>query len=185
MYIRDIILKEKLLEPEPFIYPMSAIRQEEIFEYFMKKYVGITDRIVETGTYMGLSGIFLSQYANIVYTFDIKDFPEKYFIWDRFEKLSQKIEFILIKDDNEKRKIVEKMDNFDFIWIDGAHANGIHIDWDIFKNKGKKFLFHDYCPSKAKLNGKGLYDKVYTFIESIKPNAKVVDIKEPFIYLEF
>lgn len=188
--IRDSIINSQIVPKEPYIYPMSALRDEEIFRYFLNRYINYVDCIVETGTYLGISALLLNQYCNTLHTFDIKDFPEREKIWD-FGNINEEmmcggnVFFHLIKDDKEKKEIIKKIGKIDFSWIDGRHHGGCDIDFEILRPYCNKFLFHDYCPSKAKLNGKGLYDYVFTFIQSIRKDAKIVDIKEPFIYLEF
>jgi len=185
--IRDIILKNDLLPKEPYIYPMSAIRDEEIFKYFMDKYIKRVHTIIETGTYCGTSSVFLSTYANIVHTFDIVDYKEKYKVWDYFKinQSERSIIFHLIKNDDEKQDQIKDLEKIDFAFIDGRHHGGVDIDFNIIKPYCNKFIFHDYCPSKARKGGKGLYDYVFTYLEDLKKSAKFFEAKEPFMYMEF
>ena len=186
--IRDTIIKNKLIPMDPFIYPMSAIRDEEIFKELMDKHIGNVNIILETGTHAGLSSLFLSHYSNIIHTFDIRDYKEKYNVWECFgvnngdNKLN--IEFHLIKNDEEKKEIVENIGKVDFCFVDGHHKNGCDKDFEILRPYCNKFLFHDYNPEKC-TGGDGLYDWMKKFLDSIMKEAKIVDIKSPFVYMEF
>lgn len=192
MLIRDTILENKILPPEPYIYPMSAVRDEELFRYFLDKYIKETI-IIETGSYCGLSSIVLSSYSPIVHTFDIVDYPERKKVWKYFNVNRGKITddphivFHKIKDNTEKEKILFNMNPLDnvFAFLDGHHKNGVDKDFEMFRMYGcKKFLFHDYNPEKC-TGGDGLYDWMKNYLDSIKGNAKIVEAKPPFIYMEF
>ena len=192
--IKGSLLDNNIVEADPYIYPMSAVRDEELFRSILFNNLILKGEfpnvIVEIGTYVGISALLLIQYCNCLHTFDITDHPPRQKVWD-FAGVEDNdlmcggnIFFHHIKDDNEKAKILTSIKP-DFCFIDGRHHGGIDVDFNMLKGRCNKFLFHDYCPKKSILNGKSLYDYVYTFIESIKPNAKVIDARPPFIYMEF
>ena len=160
----------------------SALKDEELFRSVLEAYLkngGKNSVAVETGTFHGLSALFLSQFFDNVITFDItpqgggyyKDEKLKYDIWNYFG-VADKIDFILINDDEEKERIVGDLD-FDFAFIDGRHVGGVAKDFEILKKCGN-CLFHDYVPNKA-----GLESHIVEFVDGIK-EGKIVLRKPPF-----
>ena len=181
--IQKEILSNQILPLEPYIKPMSTIYDQDIFEYYMKKYVGNVNCIIDVGSYVGLSSLFLSYYCNICHTFDIVDYIEKYKVWDHFNP--NNIIFHHIKDNSEKIEILKKLPKIDFVLIDGWHKNGVDKDFEIFKGLCNKMLFHDYRPSRLTGNPDGLFDWMKNYLDILMKEAKIVDIKEPFVYMEF
>lgn len=103
---------------------------------------------VETGTHNGFSALLLSEYFDVVHTFDIRNSTVKDDVWKEFE-VSNKIHFWLIDNDVQKESIVSEL-KFDFAFIDGNHRTGLETDFRIL-NKCGKVLFHDYQPDSENL----------------------------------
>ena len=166
--------KEKIIDVfgKPLLYPLSAMRDEDIFKRFLDR-VGKVDTIVETGTCNGISCLLLSDYAKKVYTLDVVDYPLKYEIWDMFSK--KNIVFHLIKNEDEKKKILGEL-NFQFAFLDGSHS-GVAIDFELTMKCGK-ILFHDYQTGFPPENCRSY---VVRFVNSLKG---IVEIEQPFAYWE-
>ena len=97
--------------------------------------------VVEIGTYKGISAAWMAQFANKVITFDIKDYSEKYKLWEIFG-LKNKIQFYKINNRIEIAKILKDID-FDFAFIDAAHnGSAVRRDFELVEKCGR-VLFHD------------------------------------------
>ena len=95
---------------------------------------------VEIGTFWGATAAYMAQFANKVITFDIRNLYDLK-TWQKLG-LADKIEFYLVKDRNEIKKILENV-NFDFAFIDDDHsASGVRESFEIVKRCGR-VLFHD------------------------------------------
>lgn len=179
------MIKDKLLKKfgnDKLLMEISAVRDEEIMRRCIEKIL-IMNPIkgktvaVETGTFHGVSAGLLAEYFDEVYTCDIekgyfKDKNIKYKVWDELG-VSDKIHFTMLKDDNEKDQW-EKEIPYNFAWIDGNHYDGVMRDYELFKKCGR-LLLHDYDSEKAKKQ-KGMWKRVYDFVNSINPDY----IEEPF-----
>jgi hypothetical protein len=122
--------------------------------------------IIEIGTYQGVSAAVLSEYADKVYTFDIKK-----------QELTDKIiEYLKIKNINSiimspssiKKYIKDLFINqkIDLCFIDGEHFNGeLKKDYEMCK-ECDNILIHDYSES---------FPEIYDFINSLKGYEKTVN----------
>lgn len=164
MYREEIIKKYG----RQLVFPMSAMRDEELFLSFMEQ-VGHVETIIEMGTYAGLSTILLSKFADVVHTFDVVNYNLRDSIWKHFDV--NNVVFHHIRDNEEKRKIVDTLD-FQFAFIDGNH-HGVETDYLMTKRCGK-LLFHDYEHGFPEDNCRTM---VVKFVDSIEG---VVRIDEPF-----
>jgi len=130
----------------------SAVGGNEFREFF--KNIKIKT-VVEIGTYKGISSAYMAQFAKKVFTFDIRDYKEKYKLWQELG-IENKIFYYTIKGKNEnfegkfqssKNKVnIEDVINsirFDFAFIDGEHTyEDVKRDFELVKHCGK-VLFHD------------------------------------------
>ena len=125
------------------------------------------DIAVDIGTCNGIATAYIAQFANKVYTFDIKERPVMHKVWDDLE-VRDKIYFYVIKgrDDNlskDKRAIdmggVLDNINFDFAFVDDGHSeNDLEEDFKLVQRCGK-VLFHDAS--------KIYYPHIYKFMRRI------------------
>ena len=145
----------------------SAVCQQEIFEYFLKK--NKIEVAVEIGTMNGAGAKLLSKYANRVYTLDIVSKEHLISI------LPKNVTIIQIKDNLEKKVFLESM-NFDFAFVDGDHTElGVLLDFECVKKCGR-VLFHDYrVGDNTKWSGPR---------EAIRELGIKVEVREPFAYWE-
>lgn len=126
--------KNKLLE-------YSAIGNEGFREFFKNIKINV---VVEIGTYRGISTAYIAQFVNKIYTFDIKDYPEKYKVWKDLG-LEDRIKFYLVKDKEGIKNIIKNID-FDFAFIDNGHKyENVKTDFELVKRCGR-VLFHDVDP---------------------------------------
>lgn len=95
---------------------------------------------LEIGCLNGITAAVMTQYADVVHTIDIVDYPLKYEIWD-FLGLSGKIKFHLIKNEVEKFDLIENLD-FQSAYPDGNHVNHTFSDFLITRKCGR-LLFHE------------------------------------------
>jgi len=102
-----------------------------------------TKVVLEIGTYHGLSAAYIATFIEKVYTIDLMDYEEKYKFWD-FLGVTDRIKFIKVKDDNEKREVIESI-HFDLAFVDGEHFKPYpEVDFEMVKHCGRVIL-HDYC----------------------------------------
>ena len=100
-------------------------------------------RILEIGTFQGLTAAVLADYADSVVTLDIQRQPTCEQVWDIFD-VKSKITQIIVKDNAEKGDVVRGQD-FDMAFIDGAHGRQeVAFDFGIVRQKCQHALFHDY-----------------------------------------
>ncbi len=115
---------------------------EEDFWSLLEDVSFSSKRLVEIGTAAGISATLLSEVAEEIWTFDLRDYPIKKDIWNYF-KISHKIYSYIIKDYLELASIISHID-FDAAFIDGNH----NYDWvvcDTFLlERCGCILFHDY-----------------------------------------
>jgi predicted O-methyltransferase YrrM len=95
---------------------------------------------VEIGTFCGTTAAYMAQYANKVYTFDVRNLYQLK-TWEELG-LADKIEFHLIKGRDEIAEILKDIE-FDFAFVDGAHEyEDTKADFELVKRCGR-VLFHD------------------------------------------
>jgi len=124
--------------------------------------------ILEIGTYRGCTAAEMSQYCERVVTIDLVhglidvDEPssDRHAFWGSLGV--KNVEMVSVKDDAEKKKIVDALD-FDFAFVDGAHHDqAVRFDFALVKRCGR-VLFHDYDN-----RGPPNKDHVYKFVNSIQ-----------------
>lgn len=156
-----IDFKNKLLTnfKNPDLFKRSALEEKEGHNTLKKIFENKGyKKVLEIGTYRGLSAAWISYYVNEVITIDLEYglldfyskrfnfpvFPRYYDIWDFLD--IKNIHLKLVKNDIEKYEFINAID-FDIAFIDGDHIGGIINDFEYCK-KCKKILFHDYDNSK-------------------------------------
>lgn len=132
-------------------------------------------RVLEIGTYRGISTAYLAGLCERVTTIDLVE--------GRLEQLGQhfdrrafwrqlaidNIDLHLVKDDAEKAALIEQLD-FDLAFIDGG-KNDIAQDFALVRRCGA-VLFHD-----VDRRGEVAFDAVIDFVESLPPaEVQVMDI---------
>jgi predicted O-methyltransferase YrrM len=130
----------------------SAINQVEFRDFF--KDIKIKT-IVEIGTYKGASTAYMAQFAKKIFTFDIRNYRDKYKLWKDLG-IDNKIHYFTIKGVNKnfagsfkpsKNRVdikdILKDIRFDFAFIDGEHTyEAVRADFELVKHCGR-VLFHD------------------------------------------
>lgn len=134
--------------------------------------------IIEIGTHQGVSACLLSEYAQQVITFDVKDW------WlrkDVMEFLGCQVDFRLLKantakDSNREISDILKGLDFDLAFIDGDHSyESVCDNFEAVKRCGR-VIFHDYKHNKCHL------PKTVKFVDSI-PDGRTTKL-EPFALWE-
>lgn len=162
----------------------SAIRirnGDEVIRGFVEPLT--CNKILEIGTYKGVTSLFMSQFCNKLYTIDLlhgKLEKEtvvglvRHKLWKRFGV--DNIEYLPAMCDNSKARIIEKLD-FDFCFIDGGHTyEDVEFDFERVKHCGR-VLFHDYDDSGIeKRNG------VWNFVNTL-PKEQIT-VRDIFAYWE-
>jgi len=108
---------------------------------------------VDIGTAYGLSSAFFANYANKVYTFDVKTYPCLKLIWDSLE-VRDKIFPHIVQHTKGTSEILESVKGINFVFIDGRHEiEEIMKDFSLMKKYGR-ILFHDTDPQRYPENSK-------------------------------
>ena len=138
---------------EPFgaeILKRSALNLfdgETALSYCMKKF-GVR-RVLEIGTYQGVSAAYMAQMVEHVDTIDLvsgqlerlKTEPLREKLWAHFGLTN--IDLHLVIDDSHKASLIKALD-YDFAFIDGAHDHTVESDFELVKGCDR-VLFHDYA----------------------------------------
>lgn len=165
--VYDYAIENNLIE-------FSAIGGKEFRAFFQEVKM---ETAVEIGTYKGVSAAYIGQFAEVVHTFDIIDYPEKYKIW--YDLKTHNVHFHLVKPratsinfqgiepDSSKAQNIEETLNgidFDIAFIDGTHNNyeEVKADFNLVKRCGR-VLFHDATP---------VFTGVYPLVVELK--AKII-----------
>lgn len=151
------MIKQKLIEKfGGVINHMSCIYLndgENVLRYFLDKVN--PQKVVEIGTYQGVSAAIISEYAKEVITIDIVDKPLREEIWDFLEV--EGITFYKVNSDSQKKRLIESA-NADMVFIDGEHFDGeLAKDYEMSKDS-PAILIHDYAPA---------FREVYDFCNNI------------------
>lgn len=122
----------------------TAVKNEEFLDFFGKFPI---KTVVEIGTHKGLSAAYMAQFAKKIFTFDVKDYVEKYKVWSDF-KVEEKIRYFTVSGRDEIAEILKDI-KFDFCFIDGLHKyDEVRADFEMVKKCGK-VLFHDSAKRKV------------------------------------
>ncbi len=116
----------------------SAVEVE--FEKIIKEQNFKGKRCVEIGSYNGITALVLARYFDEVISFDIFPHTIKHTIAEFCGV--KNIQFIDIKDNDDKARILAKLD-FDAAYVDGNHEQDTESDFELVK-KCKRTLFHEY-----------------------------------------
>lgn len=135
---KEVIMDVYEYAKENKLLKSSAIRDREFREIFKKVKI---KTVVEIGTYKGISAAYIKQFCSKIFTFDIKDYPQKYEVWKDLG-IKDRIYFYLIKNRNDIKKVLDTI-KFDFAFIDGKHNyKDTKADFKLVKHCGK-VLLHD------------------------------------------
>lgn len=111
-------------------------------------------RVLEIGTYRGITAAFMAQFVEHVDTIDLRDgrlerqpdVPNRYDIWNALG--IENIDLNLVASKAEKAAIIAALD-FDFAFVDGDHQGaGPAEDFALVKHCGA-VLLHDYSGSNG------------------------------------
>lgn len=135
--------RDKLINKfgENIINPWSCLRfgGEDIMKECMKEQP--VKMAVEIGTFRGVSGQYMTEFADEVITIDVREQPETFKIKEFMN--NPKLTYKLVKNDYEKEHFIKNME-IDFVFIDGSHGKGVMTDMELFKTKCNRLLFHDF-----------------------------------------
>ncbi len=121
----------------------SAIQNPEFREFF--KNVKIKT-VVEIGTFRGISSAYMAQFAKTIFTFDIKDYPEKYKVWEDLG-ITARIHYYTVKNSEEIKQVLDRI-KYDFAFIDDDHQyETVKENFILVSNCGK-VLLHDVAKLK-------------------------------------
>ena len=111
--------------------------------------------ILEIGTFHAAGSAVLACFADQVLTIDIKGWPEAEPVLNAAgAAVAEKIVLLVVKDNAEKKLLVDSLD-FEMAFIDGEHhAAEFKIDFDLCKRRGL-LLCHDYPTWKRGIAGPG------------------------------
>lgn len=98
-------------------------------------------RCLEIGTCNGLTAIVMSQFFGEVVTIDISANPIKHVI--AHDLGIKNIQFIDIRNNDEKVRVIQQISSFDFAYVDGDHARDTKTDFALVQKCGR-VLFHEY-----------------------------------------
>ena len=151
LFKKSEAVRDRIAAYSPKILRRSAIRNDhKDIAHFINGHSGT---LLEIGSFRGASAAYFSQFFDHVITIDLIDGQAG--DWDRKKFWCDlgidNITEILVKDDKEKSTVVKYLD-FDFAFIDGAHDEGVILDFKLVKKCGN-VLFHDYGSDRNKVTG--------------------------------
>jgi len=97
-------------------------------------------RVVEIGSWMGLTAVVLSRHFEEVVSVDIHPTEEKHAIV-KFLGIKN-VRFIDVKDNAEKAAVINEL-QFDGALVDGDHARDTELDFSLVERCGQ-VLFHEH-----------------------------------------
>jgi hypothetical protein len=119
---------------------LKIISVEDMFRAYFEKHK--PKRVLEIGTFRGLSTALMAHYADEVITVDNQLRYEPIPLW-HFSGIIDKITYFVTPTEEMKYSLINSMD-FDFAFIDGNHDyKYVKSDFESAKRCGK-VLFHDY-----------------------------------------
>lgn len=146
------------------------------FESFLKRIGASGETCIEIGTYQGITAVILSQYFERVICISLDQEPpgviKKQKIVDYLG--IKNVVFYDINGNDEKQKIISKVRNFDFCYLDGDHANDTRLDFDMVKRCGR-VLFHEYWP---------IQESVWNLVNSLPQDEVIRAEVDCFAYWE-
>lgn len=120
-------------------FEFSAVDNMDLFKSILETYK--PKKIIEIGTYMGISTVVMASVADKVFTFDISEVQESKEIWRRFGLIDKIEPFIGTQKEIDEK--ISLIDDADFAFIDGDNGyNHVKHDFELVKKTGK-VLFHD------------------------------------------
>lgn len=123
----------------------SSIFMNDILEIMLASLDIRPHYTIEIGTFKGISAIVLAKYSKEVYTFDIREYPEKYGHWEKFNIAN--IHSYVLRNREEIKAQIETLSfnlhEFNLAFIDAVHTKKeVEADWNIVKFC-KRVIFHD------------------------------------------
>jgi len=124
------------------VLKQSALNKENEFPMILSMIYPQPKICIELGTLRGVStAVLVKNLCDIVYTFDIKQYPECESLWNSLKVLPQIVHYI-VKERNKEKEIIDSL-SADFAFVDTIHDyENVKLDFEMVKKCGR-VLFHD------------------------------------------